>query len=57
MTKIGNKDFQLSPQETQFQEITNSDKTFDNCFFLKNFRYNIANVFRVGLVLKRRLNV
>ena len=45
MRKIGNKDFQLSPQDTQFQE--------DN-------KFNIANVFWVAIALflkKRRLNV
>ena len=43
MTKIGNnKDLQ--------SQIPNSDKRSDNCvFFLKNLRYNIADVFWVVL--------
>ena len=55
MWKIGNKDFQLLPQDTQFQE----DHKFRQksliivFFFLKNFRWNIANVFWVVLFLKK----
>ena len=37
MRKIDNKDFQLSPQETQFQEDHHSDETFDNFFFPQEF--------------------
>ena len=36
MRKIGNKDFQLSPQDTQFQEHN---------------KFNIANVFWVAIAL------
>ena len=47
------KIFILQHRTPNFRKITNSDKPFDNCFlFLKNFRYNVANVFWVVLVLK-----
>ena len=49
---IGTKDFQLSPQETQFQENDKLNSAKDLIklrYFLKNFRYNIANVFWVVL--------
>ena len=66
MWKIGNKDFQLSTQETQFQE-DHKFKSDNNLvprvlsypgnevgliivfIFLKNFRWNIVNVFWVVL--------
>ena len=74
MWEIGNKDFQLSPQDTRFQE-DHKFKSDNNLvprvisypgkevgliivfFFLKNFRWNIANVLWVVLFKKRRLNV
>ena len=34
MRKIGNRDFQRSPQDTQFQEDHKSDKISVNCVFL-----------------------
>ena len=49
--KLAIKIFNFHHRRPNFRKITNSDKTFDNCFFfLKNFRYNIANVFWVVLV-------
>ena len=33
MRKIGNEDFQLSPQETQFQEDHKFRQKSDNCVF------------------------
>ena len=54
MTKIGNnKDFQLLPQETQFQENPKfRQKDLIIVFFVKNLRYNIVDVFWVVLFQK-----
>ena len=51
MTKIGNnKDFQLLPQETQFQENPKfRQKDLIIVFFVKNLGYNIVDVFWVVL--------
>ena len=52
--KLAIKIFNFHHRTPSFRKITNSHKASDNCvfFFLKNFRYNIANVFWVALFWK-----